>query len=210
MLGEASEHARVLETEEVNSVVRNYAHLQSCPQAQEEWWGGAVALDHFTEGFCQFLSKLRGSQASLEHRWRAWVVNTQNSHQQGSHWFSVVVDDNDGADRAMSSRAHAKRLKHDDQQDTERASKSVVASHASMSSSGVAVTTISGSGAAESAAEVYAQEGHAAAHVEDNSQTRDTCTRASSLQHRFRTQDAQEFSAPVAPLSQEEQTNELT
>ena len=26
-----------------------------------------------------------------QHRWRAWVVNTQTSRQHGSHWFTVVV-----------------------------------------------------------------------------------------------------------------------
>lgn len=26
-----------------------------------------------------------------QHRWRAWVVNTQTSTQLGSHWFTVVV-----------------------------------------------------------------------------------------------------------------------
>ena len=41
---------RILETDEVNCLVRHYSHLDQRRQAAEEWWAGAVALDHFLTG----------------------------------------------------------------------------------------------------------------------------------------------------------------
>ena len=45
--GYPTNDAQVLETEHVNQLVRNYTFLSQRPHASEEWWGGAVALDHF-------------------------------------------------------------------------------------------------------------------------------------------------------------------
>ena len=91
VLGEASEEARVLGTEEVNQLVRCYAHLAEHIHAQEEWWGGAVALDHFIDGVCQFVRSAHDGTVTAEHKWRGWVVNTQTSTQPGSHWFTVCL-----------------------------------------------------------------------------------------------------------------------
>ena len=37
---------RILDSDEVNRLVRHYSYLDQRPQAAEEWWAGAVALDH--------------------------------------------------------------------------------------------------------------------------------------------------------------------
>ena len=31
-------------------VIRHYSHLDQRHQAAEEWWGGAIAIDHFLTG----------------------------------------------------------------------------------------------------------------------------------------------------------------
>ena len=67
VLGQASEEARVLGTEEVNQLVRCYAHLAEHIHAQEEWWGGAVALDHFIDGVCQFVRSAHDGTETAEH-----------------------------------------------------------------------------------------------------------------------------------------------
>ena len=41
---------RILETDEVNRLVRHYSNLDLRHQASEEWWAGAVALDHILTG----------------------------------------------------------------------------------------------------------------------------------------------------------------
>ena len=41
---------RILEADEVNQLVRHYSHLDQRHQAAEEWWGGAIAIDHFLTG----------------------------------------------------------------------------------------------------------------------------------------------------------------
>ena len=83
---------RVLEVADVNALVRQYSHLHTHTQAQEEWWGGAVALDNFLLGALDdFLDDLTGARRLRQHQCRAWVVNTQSSWQQGSHWFTVVL-----------------------------------------------------------------------------------------------------------------------
>ena len=41
---------RILDSDEVNLLVRAYSHLDQRSQAAEEWWAGAVALDHFLIG----------------------------------------------------------------------------------------------------------------------------------------------------------------
>ena len=83
--------ASVLLAEDVNQLVRSYTALDQRPQASEEWWAGAVALDNFFGGVSQFLDEISGEASHRQHHWRAWVVNTQTSCQNGSHWFSVVV-----------------------------------------------------------------------------------------------------------------------
>ena len=82
---------RVLDVSDVNALVRDYAQLSANSQAHEEWWGGAIALDHFLEGALDdFLVALDAPGPSV-HQWRAWVVNTQCSWQEGSHWFTVAI-----------------------------------------------------------------------------------------------------------------------
>ena len=82
---------RILQTDEVNCLVRHYSHLDQRHQAAEEWWAGAVALDHFLEGLPNIVEEITATSPHTQHRWRAWVVNTQTSRQRGSHWFTVVV-----------------------------------------------------------------------------------------------------------------------
>ena len=82
---------RILESDEVNCLVRHYSHLEERHQAAEEWWAGAVALDHFLTGLPNVVKEITTTGAHTQHRWRTWVVNTQTSRQRGSHWFTVVV-----------------------------------------------------------------------------------------------------------------------
>jgi hypothetical protein len=81
----------ILEAGEVNRLVRHYAHLDQRHQAAEEWWGGAIAIDHFLAGLPNSIRELSTIASDKQHRWRAWIVNTQTSRQQGSHWFTVVL-----------------------------------------------------------------------------------------------------------------------
>ena len=82
---------RILETDEVNCLVRNYSHLDQRHQASEEWWAGAVAVDHFLTGLPIAVEEITTTGPRTQHEWRGWVVNTQTSRQPGSHWFTVVV-----------------------------------------------------------------------------------------------------------------------
>ena len=82
---------RILETDEVNCLVRNYSHLDQRRQAAEEWWAGAVALDHFLTGLPIAVEEITTTGPHTQHQWRAWVVNTQTSRQLGSHCFTMVV-----------------------------------------------------------------------------------------------------------------------
>ena len=41
---------RILDSDHVNRLVRHYSYLDQRMQAEEEWWAGAVALDHFLIG----------------------------------------------------------------------------------------------------------------------------------------------------------------
>ena len=82
---------RILETDEVNCLVRNYSHLDQRHQASEEWWAGAVAVDHFLVGLPIAVEEITTTGPRTQHEWRGWVVNTQTSRQSGSHWFTVVV-----------------------------------------------------------------------------------------------------------------------
>ena len=97
---------RVLTSDEVNVLVRHYAHLAANPQAHEEWWGGAVALDHFLDGALDhFVRALSGAEQQLQHQWRVWIVNTQTSTQRGSHWFTVAVGKQLEPDAAVASQS---------------------------------------------------------------------------------------------------------
>jgi len=82
---------RMLEADQVNRLVRHYSHLDKRQQAAEEWWGGAIAIDHFLAGLPSSVQELITDTSDKQHRWRAWIVNTQTSRQQGSHWFTVVL-----------------------------------------------------------------------------------------------------------------------
>ena len=82
---------RILDSDEVNRLVRHYSYLHQRSQAEEEWWAGAVALDHFLIGLPGMVDELAANSSGQQHRWRAWIVNTQSSAQLGSHWFTVVV-----------------------------------------------------------------------------------------------------------------------
>ena len=82
---------RILDSDQVNRLVRHYSCLDQNSQAEEEWWAGAVALDHFLIGLPDLVSELAAATSGQQHRWRAWIVNTQSSAQLGSHWFAVVV-----------------------------------------------------------------------------------------------------------------------
>ena len=37
------------------------------------------------------MQELITDSSDKQHRWRGWIVNTQTSRQQGSHWFTVVL-----------------------------------------------------------------------------------------------------------------------
>jgi len=82
---------RILEADEVNRLIRHYSHLDQRHQAAEEWWGGAIAIDHFLTGLPNSIQELSTIASDKRHQWRAWIVNTQTSTQQGSHWFTVII-----------------------------------------------------------------------------------------------------------------------
>ena len=82
---------RILDSDQVNRLVRHYSCLDQNSQAEEEWWAGAVALDHFLIGLPDLVSELAAATSTKQHQWKAWIVNTQSSAQLGSHWFTVVV-----------------------------------------------------------------------------------------------------------------------
>ena len=82
---------RILESDDVNFLVRHYSHIDQVSQAAVEWWAGAVALNHFLTGLPDMIAELATTNVGQRHKWRAWIVNTQHSEQLGSHWFTVVV-----------------------------------------------------------------------------------------------------------------------
>ena len=91
---------RILDSDEVNRLVRRYSHLDQRSQADEEWWAGAIALDHFLIGLPHIVEEIGATTSNSQHLWRAWIVNTQSSARAGSHWFTVIV----GASVENSSR----------------------------------------------------------------------------------------------------------
>ncbi len=82
---------RILDALEVNQLVRNYFGLDQRPHATEEWHAGAVALDMFLSGVAEIVRDLMNTRATTQHKWKAWIVNTQSSKQYGSHWFTVII-----------------------------------------------------------------------------------------------------------------------
>ncbi len=92
-------------------MVRAYAELDANPRAHEDWWGGAVALDHFADGVVDFLRQTHDQEGASMHHWRAWVVNTQTSSQAGSHWFSVAIGRKSPSDTTSSPSSPSKRFK---------------------------------------------------------------------------------------------------
>ena len=97
---------RILNSDQVNRLVRHYSQLDQSQRAAEEWWGGAIAIDHFLTGLPDSIQEISTSMSDKQHRWRAWVVNTQSSTQHGSHWFTVVM----GAKMELLQSTHEHRL----------------------------------------------------------------------------------------------------
>ena len=90
---------RTLDTDEVNRLVRHYSHLDQRHQAAEEWWAGAVALDHFLTGLPNVVEEITTTGVHTQHRWRAWVVNTQDFQTAGQ---SLVHSGRGHADAAAT------------------------------------------------------------------------------------------------------------
>ena len=63
---------RILDSDDVNRLVRHYSGLSQNPQAREEWWGGPIALDHFLQGLGEAVRDF--VECSSTHLWRAWAV----------------------------------------------------------------------------------------------------------------------------------------
>ena len=66
VLNKSSEN-RVLDSDEVNCLVRHYTGLAQRQQAAEEWWGGAVALDHFMTGLPEAIADLTEATHEQQH-----------------------------------------------------------------------------------------------------------------------------------------------
>ena len=49
---------RILDSEEVNRLVRHYSYLDQRSQAEEEWCAGAVGLDHFLIGLPDMVDEM--------------------------------------------------------------------------------------------------------------------------------------------------------
>ena len=58
---------RILDSDEVNRLVRHYSYLDQRSQAEEEWWAGAVGLDHFLIGLSDFVSELVAATSAKQH-----------------------------------------------------------------------------------------------------------------------------------------------
>ena len=66
---------RILDSDEVNRLVRRYSHLDQRSQADEEWWAGAIALDHFLIGLPDIVEQMAATTSDHQHRRRAWIAN---------------------------------------------------------------------------------------------------------------------------------------
>ena len=61
----------------VNEILQQiglYGPVTMGHQAAEEWYAGAVALNHFLSGLPEAIQELHNTTTS--HQWRAWIVNT--------------------------------------------------------------------------------------------------------------------------------------
>ena len=59
---------RILGADEVNRLVRHYSHLDQRHKAAEDWWAGAVALDHFLTGLPNFVEEITTISSQTQHR----------------------------------------------------------------------------------------------------------------------------------------------
>jgi len=66
---------RILDSDHVNRLVRHYSYLDERRQAEEEWWAGAVALDHFLIGLPDLVSELAAATSTKQLQWKAWILN---------------------------------------------------------------------------------------------------------------------------------------
>ena len=58
---------RILNSDEVNRLVRHYSGLVQRSQAAEEWWAGAVALDHFLIGLPGVVNEVATTTSGQQH-----------------------------------------------------------------------------------------------------------------------------------------------
>ena len=82
---------RILDSDQVNQLVREYCNVPSDSQVNEEWWAGAIALDHFLQGLIETAKEMLSPTSRSQHGWKIWIVNTQSSRRSGSHWFTVAI-----------------------------------------------------------------------------------------------------------------------
>ena len=68
---ETKRYAREILTDQVNRLIRHYTYVDQRSHAEEEWWAGAVALDHFLIAY----------QAC----WTRWLQPLQISSTNGGH-----------------------------------------------------------------------------------------------------------------------------
>ena len=59
---------RILDSDQVNRLVRHFSHLDQRPQAAEEWWGGAIAIDHFLAGLPSSVQELTTGSSDKQHQ----------------------------------------------------------------------------------------------------------------------------------------------
>ena len=97
---------RILDSDQVNQLVREYCNIPSDSQVNEEWWAGAVALDHFLQGLIETAKEILSPASRSQHGCKIWIVNTQSSRRSGSHWFTVAI----GAQRPQKEQKLPYRL----------------------------------------------------------------------------------------------------
>ena len=76
--------ARPLYAEEVVLAIERLTHSTS---GGMPWWAGALSLDNFWRGLPGFCER---AATMPDGAWMAVAVNTQCSHQEGSHWIALV------------------------------------------------------------------------------------------------------------------------